>query len=67
MNTWKIIERDTTGTETAHEVESFEVAIGSVLIKLKTPDDRVIRIEGPDGEKFQRWWIERRYASEKAT
>ncbi len=68
MGKWKIVETDgATSMETSHEVETFQIAITSVLANLNTLSDRVTRIEGPDGEKFGRWWIERRYASEKAT
>jgi hypothetical protein len=66
MGKWKIVETvDATGTESSHEVDTFESAITSVLADLKTPNDRVVRIEGPDGEKFGRWWIERRYDARK--
>jgi hypothetical protein len=63
MEKWKIIETDAaTGAETSRETETFDSAMTSVLETLNTPSDRVVRIEGPAGEKFQRWWIERRYS-----
>ena len=65
MEKWKIIETDAaTGAEVARDMEGFDSAMSSVLGRLNTPTDRVVRIEGPSGEKFQRWWIERRYTQE---
>lgn len=65
MGKWKIVETDAaTGVEVAQEMDTFDTAMASVLEKLNTPGDRVVRIEGPDGEKFPRWWIERRYTQE---
>src|SRR5262249_38270865 len=62
---WKIIETDVaTGVETSRDMEGFDSAMTNVLGKLNTPSDRVVRIEGPSGEKFQRWWIERRFTQE---
>jgi hypothetical protein len=46
-------------------VETFEIAITSVLGMLNTPADRVVRIQGPSGEKFGRWWLERRLIGEQ--
>ena len=61
MGKWKIVEaHDGTGAETFREVDSFDVAITTVLDGLNTPNDRVIRVEGPDGEVFGRWWFERK-------
>ena len=65
MEKWKIVETDAaTGAEVSQEMETFDTALTTVLGKLNTSSDRVVRIEGPDGEKFQRWWIERRYIPE---
>ncbi len=65
MEKWKIVETDVAGGgEISQEVDTFDIAMASVLGKLNTPNDRVVRIEGPGGEKFQRWWIERRYSQE---
>jgi len=65
MERWKIVETDAvTGAEIAQEMETFDTAMTSVLGKLNTSDDRVVRVEGPSGERFQRWWIERRYLQE---
>ena len=62
MEKWTIIETDAaSGAEISREVETFDSAMTSVLGKLNTPSDRVVRVEGPSGEKFQRWWIERRF------
>ena len=62
MGKWKIVETvGATGVLRSREVDTFESAITSVLADLRTPNDHVIRIEGPDGEKFGRWWIERKY------
>jgi hypothetical protein len=67
MAVWKIVETDgATGAETFEEMENFDSAMMSVLGRLNTPSDRVVRIEGPGGEKFQRWWIERRYSQENS-
>lgn len=66
MGKWKIVERDgATGIEKSCDVETFNIAIRSVLDGLNTPSDRVIRVEGPNGENFGRWWFERRYALDK--
>ncbi len=63
MGKWKIVETDgATGTETSREVETFDVAFTTVLDGLNTPNDRMVRVEGPGGEKFGRWWFERRHA-----
>lgn len=60
MGKWKIVEAaGGTGAEISREVESFDVAFRSVLDSMNTPNDRVIRVEGPDGEVFGRWWFER--------
>lgn len=66
MGKWKIVEADTaTSTETSREVETFDIAFRTVLDELNTPSDRMIRVEGPGGEKFGRWWFERRYSPDK--
>lgn len=60
MGKWKIVEaNDGPGAETFREVESFDIAFRTVLDGLNMPNDRVIRVEGPDGEVFGRWWFER--------
>ena len=65
MGIWKIVEADATGIEISHEVETFDIAFRTVLDGLNTPNDHMIRVEGPRGEKFGRWWFERRCALDK--